>query len=73
MLAAVAGPAAPILYLQPDHDPLASVDNAAEYKRSLGERVTIVVVPNSGHAVITERPAFVARELIKYAQSLPPS
>ena len=62
---------APALYLQPDHDPLASVANAAEYKRALGDRVTIVVVPKSGHAVITEQPAFVARELIKYARALP--
>jgi pimeloyl-ACP methyl ester carboxylesterase len=61
---------APVLYLQPDHDPLASVDNAAEYKRALGDRVTIVVVPKSGHAVITEQPAFVADELIKFARGL---
>jgi pimeloyl-ACP methyl ester carboxylesterase len=63
---------APVLYLQPDHDPLASVDNAADYKRALGDRVTIVVVPNSGHAVVAEQPAFVARELIEYARALWP-
>jgi pimeloyl-ACP methyl ester carboxylesterase len=62
---------APVLYLQPDHDPLASVDNAAEYKHALGERVTVVVIPNAGHAVIAEQPALVARELIKYARALP--
>ena len=63
---------APVLYLQPDHDPLASVDNAADYKRALGDRVTIVVVPNSGHAVITEQPAFVATELVKFGRGLWP-
>jgi pimeloyl-ACP methyl ester carboxylesterase len=62
---------APVLYLQPDHDPLASVANAAEYKRAPGDRVTIVVVPNSGHAVVAEQPALVAQELIKYARALP--
>ncbi len=62
---------APVLYLQPDHDPLASVDNAAEYKRALGDRVTVVVIPHAGHAAITEQPGFVARELIKYARALP--
>src|SRR5580704_5072997 len=63
---------APVLYLQPDHDPLASIDNAADYKRALGDRVTVVVVPHSGHAAITEQPAFVATELIKYARTLQP-
>jgi pimeloyl-ACP methyl ester carboxylesterase len=62
---------APVLYLQPDHDPLASIDNAADYKRALGDRVTIVVVPHAGHAVITEQPGLVATELIKYARALP--
>ncbi len=64
---------APVLYLQPDHDPLAGVDNAAEYKRALGERVTVVVIAQAGHAVITERPDVVAQELIKYARGLPRS
>jgi pimeloyl-ACP methyl ester carboxylesterase len=63
---------APVLYLQPDHDPLASVDNAAEYQRALGNRVTVVAIPNTGHAVIAEQPAVVARELIKYARALTP-
>ena len=62
---------APVLYLQPDHDPLAGVDNAQEYQRALGERVTVVVIPQAGHAVVTEQPARVADELIKYAKGLP--
>ena len=64
---------APVLYLQPDHDPLASVDNAAKYKRALGDRITVVVIPNAGHAVVAEQPAIVARELIQYARALPHS
>ncbi|HLH89218.1 MAG TPA: alpha/beta hydrolase [Xanthobacteraceae bacterium] len=63
---------APVLYLQPDHDPLASVANAAEYRRALGDRVTIVVVRNAGHAVVVEQPAFVAGELVKFARTLWP-
>ena len=64
---------APVLYLQPDHDPLASVDNAAEYKRALGDRVTVVIIPRASHAVVTEQPDTVARELIEYARGLPRS
>ncbi len=62
---------APVLYLQPDHDPLAHVENAEAYKRALGDRVTVVVIPHASHAAIVERPAFVADELAKYAKALP--
>ena len=61
---------APVLYLQPDHDPLAHVDNAEAYKRALGDRVTVVVIPHASHAAIAEQPAFIADELIKYARRL---
>ena len=64
---------APILYLQPSHDPLARVDEADEYKRAVGDRVTVVVIPNSSHAVVTEQPVAVADALIKYARGLPVS
>ena len=61
---------APVLYLQPDHDPLAHVDNAEEYRRALGERVTVVVIPHASHAAIAEQPEFIADELITYARRL---
>jgi pimeloyl-ACP methyl ester carboxylesterase len=61
---------APVLYIQPSHDPLAHVEDAEEYKRALGERVTVVVIPNAAHAVIVEQPAAVADALIAYARKL---
>lgn len=61
---------APVLYLQPDHDPLAHVENAQEYKRALGERVTVVVIPHASHAAIIEQAGFVADELVKFARGL---
>ncbi len=61
----------PVLYLQPDHDPLAHVENAEAYKRALGDRVTVVVIPHASHAAIVEQPTFVADELAKYAKALP--
>jgi len=64
---------APVLYLQPDHDPLGRVADAQEYKRALGDRVTVVVIANASHAVVTEQPAAVADELIKYARGLWPA
>jgi pimeloyl-ACP methyl ester carboxylesterase len=62
----------PVLYLQPDHDPLAHVEEAQAFQRKLGDRVTIIVVPNSSHAAIAERPEFIAGALIAYARGLWP-
>ena len=64
---------APVLYIQPSHDPLARVDEADEYKHALGGRVTVVVVPNSAHAVIVEQPAAVSDALVAYAKKLWPN
>lgn len=61
---------APVLYIQPSHDPLARVDEADEYKRALGDRVSVVVIPNSSHAVVVEQPAAVSDALIAYARKL---
>jgi pimeloyl-ACP methyl ester carboxylesterase len=64
---------APVLYIQPSHDPLAHAEDAEEYKRALGDRVTGVVVPNAAHAVIVEQPAAVSDALIAYARKLWPA
>lgn len=63
---------APVLYLQPAHDPLAHVEDAKAYKAQLGERVTIVVIERASHAVIAEQPDAVSTALIRYARELWP-
>lgn len=68
-----AGGVAPILYLQPDHDPLAHVEDARAYKARFGERVTVVVIPRSSHAVIAEQPDAVSDALVDYARKLWPT
>jgi pimeloyl-ACP methyl ester carboxylesterase len=70
-----AGGNVPILYLQPDHDPLAHVEDAHEFKRALGDRVTVQVIPDCSHAAIAEQPDVISDALIAYAQALwnPPS
>jgi pimeloyl-ACP methyl ester carboxylesterase len=60
----------PILYLQPDHDPLAHVEDAHEFKRALGERVTVMVIPHCSHAAIVEQPEVISDALIAYARAL---
>ncbi len=64
---------APVLYIQPGHDPLAHVEDAQEYKRALGGRITVVVIANAAHAVIAEQPDAVSDALIAYARKLWPA
>lgn len=67
-----AGGGAPILYLQPSHDPLAHAEDAREFKRALGDRVTVVVIDNASHAAVAEQPAAISRALIDFARRLWP-
>lgn len=67
-----AGGVAPILYLQPGHDPLAHVEDAHEFKRALGDRVTIIVIDNASHAAIEEQPEAISAALIDFARRLWP-
>jgi pimeloyl-ACP methyl ester carboxylesterase len=67
-----AGGSAPILYLQPGHDPLAHVEDAHEFKRALGERVTVIVIDNASHAAIEEQPEAISAALIDFAKTLWP-
>lgn len=59
---------APVLYLQPSHDPLAHAEDAVEYKAALGDRLTVVQIPQSSHAAIAEQPAFIADEIGVFAR-----
>jgi pimeloyl-ACP methyl ester carboxylesterase len=67
-----AGGRAPILFLQPGHDPLAHVADAEAYQARFGERVTIVVIAQASHAVIAEQPDAVSDALVAYASGLWP-
>ena len=67
-----AGGKAPILYLQPGGDPLAHVEDAHEFKRALGDRVTVIVIDNASHAAIEEQPEAISQALIDFAKKLWP-
>src|SRR5947209_10444900 len=61
---------APILYLQPSHDPLAHVEDAKAYRELFGDRVMVVVIERASHAVVAEQPHAVSAALIAYAGTL---
>lgn len=59
---------APILDLQAEHDPVAPRRFAGVLKSLLGDRVTIVVIPNASHALVPEQPAAVSAAIASFAR-----
>ena len=67
----VSGGSAPMLILQGEYDVAAPVENAEYMKKKYPERVTMFVVPNAGHAMLAEQPAFIIDHVISYLEQHP--
>jgi pimeloyl-ACP methyl ester carboxylesterase len=66
------GGTTPILDIQGDSDPYRPKSSSDELVREFGaQRVSIVVIPHTAHAIIVEQPRAVADAIIKYARRLP--
>ena len=61
---------APILDLQAADDTVAPRKFAGVLKDALGERVTVQVIPNAGHALAPEQPKAMADAIAAYAKQL---
>ncbi|MBR0784762.1 alpha/beta fold hydrolase [Bradyrhizobium iriomotense] len=59
-----------ILDLQAADDPFRPRDTTDELKNDLGDRVSVVVVPNASHALPAEQPAAVVQAIVAWAQDL---
>ena len=59
---------APVLDLQAEQDPVAPRRFAGVLKSLLGDRVTIVVIPNASHALFPEQPNAVAQAIATFAR-----
>jgi pimeloyl-ACP methyl ester carboxylesterase len=64
---------APVLDMQAEDDPVAPRRFAGVLKSALGNRVTIVVIPQASHALAPEQPAAMADAIATFAKGLPPS
>jgi len=62
---------APLLDLQAALDPFKPRETTNELKDELGERVTIVVIPDASHALIPEQPAAVVEAIVAWIGKLP--
>ena len=65
-----AGGKVPILDIQGDHDVIIPRQYSLDLQRELGDRVTVVVIPNAGHAMLPERPAAVAAAMTTWIRRL---
>jgi pimeloyl-ACP methyl ester carboxylesterase len=59
---------APILDLQAEHDAVAPRRFSKVLKSMLGDRVTVVVIPNAGHALAPEQPQAMADAIATFAR-----
>jgi pimeloyl-ACP methyl ester carboxylesterase len=66
------GGTVPLLDLQGEHDPFKPRSMANEMRDEFGERATVVVIPNAGHALLPEQPAAVADAILAWIRNLPP-
>jgi pimeloyl-ACP methyl ester carboxylesterase len=62
---------APLLDLQAEHDVFRPRETAYDLRKELGERVSVALVPDAGHALVPERPAAVAAALLAWMRNLP--
>ncbi len=61
----------PLLDLQAALDPFKPRETTNELRDEFGERVTIVVIPDAGHALIPEQPAAVVETIVSWMRKLP--
>jgi pimeloyl-ACP methyl ester carboxylesterase len=59
-----------ILDLQAENDAVAPRKFAGVLKAALGDRVTVVVIPNAGHALVPEQPEAMANAIAAFAHTL---
>jgi len=57
---------ADVLIVQPAQDVVAVPENAYQIKSALGERATLVVIDQAGHALLPEQPEQVARVVVQW-------
>jgi pimeloyl-ACP methyl ester carboxylesterase len=61
---------APMLDVQPESDVMIPPESRSRYRDDLGDRVSIVRIPNAGHALLPEQPDAVAQALLRFVQQI---
>ena len=61
----------PLLELQAEHDVFRPRETANVLHEQLGARVTVVTIPDAGHALVPEQPQAVVGALLEWMRKLP--
>ena len=62
---------APILDVQPEHDVMTPPESRNRYRDEFGShRVTMILIPRAGHALLPEQPEKVAQAVLEYLEHL---
>ena len=61
-----------ILDVQPENDVMIPPESRSRYRDELGERVSIVRIPDAGHALLPEQPEALAQALLRFVEHLFP-
>jgi pimeloyl-ACP methyl ester carboxylesterase len=62
---------APLLDLQAERDAFRPRETANDLREEFGERVSVAVIPDAGHALVPEQPAAVVATLLDWMRTLP--
>ena len=65
-----AGGRVPILDIQGDHDVIIPREYSEDLHRELGDRVTVVVIPDAGHAMLPEQPEAITAAITAWMRRL---
>jgi pimeloyl-ACP methyl ester carboxylesterase len=60
----------PLLDLQAGNDPFHPIERTNELRGELGDRVTVVVIPNASHALLPEQPKAVVEAIVAWIRKL---
>ena len=55
-----------LLIVQPEFDAIATIENARQIVKELSNKSKLVVVPDSGHALLPEQPEIVQKAILEW-------
>lgn len=64
------GGAKPVLDIHAEQDVVSSVTDARKLKNLFGDRITLVLIPHAGHALVVEQPTAISAEIVRFVTGL---
>jgi pimeloyl-ACP methyl ester carboxylesterase len=61
----------PVLDIHAQEDAVSAAADAQKFKKLFGDRVTVVMIPHAGHALVVEQPAAIGDAMVRFARGLP--